>query len=155
MSKRPGFKTLTTKKCATQVKISIKNYLDDISSFLKDEDIVNYELYKKVNDPMSRSTMEERASLVLSQLTDEVQGNEEVYNTFMNYLRKEYSKYQITVDMLDGVYVGKGGVIQGSKAPLPDKPPETTPAAKERTKPQPLVFAGIFTQGMYILIKLK
>ena len=134
MSKKPGFKTLTNQKCKAQVKVSIRNNLDDISSFLMDEDVVDYELYTEVTNPKSRSTKEERAALVLTQLTDVVQGNDEKYNTFMNYLRKEYSKHQVTVDMLDGVYVEKGGVIQGTKAPQPEKPPETTPAANEPAK---------------------
>ena len=49
-------------------------------------------------------------------LSNQVQGNDKLYNTFVEYLRKEYSKYRVTVDMLDEVYVQKGGENSGKKS---------------------------------------
>jgi len=57
MSKKkaqPGFKTLLTKKCEDQATISIRNNLDDISSFLMEEGIIDFALYKEVTDPKAR-----------------------------------------------------------------------------------------------------
>ena len=124
MSKGPGFQTLVTTKCATQVKISIRNNLEDISGFLMDENIINYEVLKRAQD--SSKDKESRAAILYENLSNQVQGNDKLYNTFVEYLRKEYSNYRVTVDMLDEVYVQKGGEISGKKA-TPDKPAPTKP----------------------------
>ena len=66
-------------------------YLD----FCLDEDIINYEVLRKAQD---RSKAKKRGHhWVYDNMTNEVQGNNQLYNTFVEYLRKEYSRYRVTV----------------------------------------------------------
>ena len=123
MSEGPGFKTLVTKKCAKQVTISIRNNLEDVSGFLMDKEIIDYTVYRKARD-MSKSS-DDRAALVCDNLSIKVEGDDQLYNTFVEYLRADYSRYRVTVDLLDEVYVQKCREIPGKKAP--DK---LTPATK-------------------------
>ena len=127
MSKKsaPGFKTLLAKKCAEQATITVRNNLEDISSFLMDEDIIDYALFKEVTDPKTRSTPDALATLVYGKLRDEVQENDKLYHTFVDYLRADYSKYKVTVDMLDEVYVEKGGISNSRAAKAEAQPPHS------------------------------
>ena len=65
---------LHARKCAEQATITIRNNLNDISSFLKVNDVINYALYKEVADPKTRSTPDALAALVYVKLRGEVQG---------------------------------------------------------------------------------
>ena len=96
-SAQPGLNILHARKCAEQVTITIRNNLNDISSFLKENDIINYALYKEVADPKTRSTPDALAALVYGKLRGEVQGSDELYHTYVDYGWDKYSKHKVTV----------------------------------------------------------
>ena len=124
-SAQPGFKTLLAGNCEDQATITIRNNLKEISNFLAGKDIIEYALYKEVTDPKTRSTPDALAAQVYGKLRDEVQGNDELYHTFVDCLRANYPKHKVTVDMLDKVYVEKGGKSTSRAAKAEAQPPDS------------------------------
>jgi len=88
----PELKTLLN--CREQLTVVVRNNLEDIASFLKRNDIISYEKYREVTDIKSNKTDEEKAKIVLGQLSDKVQEDTSFYSIFTAYLRskKQYSK---------------------------------------------------------------
>ena len=110
-------------ECEHQVRITIRNDLEEIAKNFKDFRIISRTLYKDVTDPSSKETEEYRAHLVFNKLRDMVEGNEEHFLTFMKYLHK-YSKYSKTGNMLERAYTKHGRLANSNQNQNDKKPPE-------------------------------
>ena len=108
-------------ECENQVRVTIRNYLDEISKFLKDCEIIDLDLYKAVTDPDSRETKKNRAHRVFLRLKDIVEGDEQKYVIFRDYLIKD-SKFSNTVSMLGDAYE-KYSVQPQACDQVPPQPP--------------------------------
>ena len=98
----PGLEALL--ECRDQVQITIRNYMPEITKFLRKSKIIDLSLYSEVNDPQNRNPPHTKATLVYQRLQAMVQQDEKkYYGIFVDYLRKN-SKYEKTVSMLDKAY---------------------------------------------------
>ena len=57
--RHPSFVALD--KCEEQVKITIRNHLDEIATFLKNSNIIDHTLYNDVTNPESRKIADNKA----------------------------------------------------------------------------------------------
>ena len=57
-------------KCEEQVKITIRNHLDEIATFLKDCNIIDHTLYNDDTNPESRETAVNKAKRLYMKLHD-------------------------------------------------------------------------------------
>ena len=100
-----GFKSL--KKNESQVLLTIRNNLGDISRFLREEGIVQQSTYKEVTNHKTTRTNDESAKLVFEELIDKVDEVDEIYKQFVDYLRNNLRSTK-TVKMLDDTYAKQG-----------------------------------------------
>ena len=114
----PGLETLL--ECSEQVTITIRNYLGEITEFLRKNGIIDLSLCNQVNSPTTREQPDANATLVYQRLQDIVQQDEKYYGIFVDYLRKK-PKYSKTVSMLDKAYADNGGNVNGNGS-LPNPP---------------------------------
>ena len=106
--KHPGFVALD--KCEKQVKITIRNHLDEIATFLKDSNIIDHTLYNDVTNPESREIAENKAKKLFMRLQCMVEENEDYYLKFVEFLRKN-EVFEKIVALLDEAYTGKSKSI--------------------------------------------
>ena len=104
----PGLEALL--ECSDQVQITIRNYLGEITKFLRKSKIIDLSLYSEVNDPQNRNPPHTKATLVYQRLQAMVEQDEKYYGIFVEYLRKS-PKYEKTVKMLDEAYEGPEPVV--------------------------------------------
>ena len=114
----PGLEALL--ECSEQVTITIRNYLGEITKFLRKNGIIDLSLCNQVNGPTAREQPDANATLVYQRLQDIVQQDEKYYGIFVDYLRNN-SQYSKTVSMLDKAYDDNGGNVKGNGS-LPNPP---------------------------------
>ena len=115
----PGLDALLD--CNEQVTVTIRNYLGEITKFLRKSKIIDLSLYNQVNDPTSRDPPDTKATLVYQRLQAMVQQDEKYYGIFVEYLRKS-PKYEKTVKMLDEAYDGPEPVVPAQPVVLAQPP---------------------------------
>ena len=111
--RHPSFVALD--KCEKQVKITIRNHLDEIATFLKDSNIIDYTLYNDVTNPASREIADDKAIRLYMKLQGMVEGDEDYFFEFVGFLRKN-PVFKKTVAMLDEAYPGKSKSIIDNKS---------------------------------------
>ena len=78
----------TLEKEEEQVVITIRNNLEPISRYLRDEKIIDRNLYWEVTDPDAVQADHKRAKKVFNELTKKVKGLDARYHIFLDGLRK-------------------------------------------------------------------
>ena len=114
----PGLEALC--ECSEEVQITIKNYLPEITIFLRKNKIMDLSLFAQVNHPHNPDPPNTKATLVFQRLQDMVQLDEKYYRIFVDFLRKS-PKYESTVKILDEVYCGPDPAVQQGKAEPPSR----------------------------------
>ena len=102
--RHPSFVALD--ECEKQVKITIRNHLDEIATFLKDSNIIDHTLYNDVTNPASREKADDKAIRLYMKLQEMIEGDEDYFFEFVGFLRKNHV-FKETVAMLHGAYPGK------------------------------------------------
>ncbi len=99
-----GLKTL--EKCQDQVTTTIRNNLDKIAQFLRDENIIDREQYREITNPDHHRSKDDRAHMVWQGLVDKVEEDDDIYETFVEHIRRDYSDSgaEKTVAKLDEQY---------------------------------------------------
>ncbi len=85
MSNNPGLKTL--ENCERQVTITIRNNLESIAGFLRDKKIITRILHNEVTDMKSHDSKDDRAKILYQELCKKVEENDDIYLTFVGYIR--------------------------------------------------------------------
>ena len=98
---QPGYEALGLNE--VQVTLTIRNNLNEVAKFLKDEKIIRRSIYNQVTDPESRSTVAILAQIVFRELRNKVEEDDEIYKKFVEYLRNEIASKK-TVTELDRTY---------------------------------------------------
>ncbi len=103
----PGYNTL--EKHEKQVLLTIKNNLDDVAKFLKDEKIIPLTRYEEITDPETTLSKDYRARLLFRRLMSMIAEDDKIYVLFVEYIRKKLTKSCHTVHTLDQTYADLTG----------------------------------------------
>ena len=109
----------TLLECRFILITSIRNNLQDISVFLRKENIISKQTFDEVTDVASVVSREYRAQIILRQLENKIEEDDAIFKKFMKYistkgqysrlrttLAAEYSKQGVTCDSYEII---KGG----------------------------------------------
>ena len=111
MASRRTLSFIALDKCEDQVKITIRNHLDEIAKFLKNSNIINHTLYNDVTNPESKETADKKAKRLYMKLLDMVEGDEDCYLKFVGFLQINPT-FKKTVATLNEAYTGNGKSIR-------------------------------------------
>ncbi len=98
---QPGYEALGLNE--VQVTLTIRNNLNEVAKFLKDEKIIRDSIYDQVTDPESRSTEAILAKIVFRELRNKVEEDDKIYKKFVEHLRNKID-CEKTVTDLDYTY---------------------------------------------------
>ncbi len=92
---------LALEECEQQVVITIKNHLDEIARFLRNENIISRIIYDEVTN--IKFSENDRAKTVFSKLRDKILEDDKNWKVFVDYL-SEKTKSEKTVTKLKAAY---------------------------------------------------
>ena len=110
MDSSPELKILL--KCHEQVVVIIRNNLEEITRYLRRNDIITHQIYREATDSKSYHTDHDRAIIILRRLEDKVEEDARYFYIFHSYLesRKEYSKLTALISE-EGVPLNRKGKL--------------------------------------------
>ena len=110
MDSSPEMKILL--KYHEQVVVIIRNNLEEITRYLRRNDIITHQVYREATDSKSNHSDHDRAKIVLRRLEDKVEEDARYYYIFYSYLesKKEYSKLTSLISE-EGVPLNRKGKL--------------------------------------------